>query len=104
VRILGEGVRLSDIEQHSMLIFVVFEYMQAQSQVKRIKSVTSSEVVFDLTNSVSAMQMQRLLVEPLRKQIPEYEWALDIKLRQLGAKRVETKKAKPSKSTGKKAA
>lgn len=95
-RLYNDGITLKDLEQHSMLITLVYDLFSKQAQPKFIKECTKDGIVFDLRNNVSKMQMQRLILEPLMLSIPEYSFEIDYQLKLLRVERnVKAKSSKP---------
>ena len=103
MRLLGDGVSLKDISEHLPMITIAFDLLNTKAQPRLIKECTKDRVVFDIRNSVSPMQIRRLIVEPLAQSMPEYTWAANIESRVIVAQKVasgqkRSKTAKPVES------
>ncbi len=100
--LLGDGVKLKDLEPHMPMLLLTFDLFTQTAQPRIVKKATADEVLFDMRNNISAMQIRRLIIEPLQKAMPEYVWTVDLIQRTISAKRVEIvsgKKRKATKST-----
>lgn len=101
MKLLGENVRLKEINEHLAMVIIAFDLFNATAQPRVIKECSKDKVVFDIRNSVSPMQIRRLIVEPLAKAMPEYIWQANIEGREIIAQRVASgqKRSKAAKST-----
>lgn len=98
-KLLGDGVKLKDLEPHMPMLLIAFDLLTQTAQPRVVKKVTPTSVAFDMRNNISAMQIRRLIIEPLQKAMPEYEWTVNLIERTMTAERVETvgKKRKATK-------
>lgn len=94
---LAKDVSIDDLTSHLPLVVMVFEVFTKQAQQKFIRSCDETQIVFDLMNNISPMQMRRLLVEPLQKAIPEYQFSMSTQDKTLTAVRLEVMSEKPAK-------
>ena len=100
-KLLGDGVKLKDLEPHITMLMIAFDLFTQTAQPRVVKKATPTSIVFDMRNNISAMQIRRLVIEPLQKAMPEYEWTVDLVERSIIAKKVETvgQKRKTTKPT-----
>ena len=100
MQMLGKDAHLKDVEPHQLMVFFVFDLFTRQAQPKLIKECKGGKVVFDLRNNISNQQMSRLILEPLARDMPEYEWELSVKEKTLTAthKKVKANAKKDTKA------